>query len=126
MIQTQIYRKYQIKKMGIFLLAFVALYVLLFKPAQAIKGADMYEFITFSNTNRNHLHEKVPTVRSFEDSQDVLTELATPIHAEDLYIIYTQSNELIEIVDARSTEEYKAKHIEGSKSLVGMYKFFSY
>lgn len=36
-------------------------------------------------------------------------------------MIFTQSNELIEIVDARSEDEYHTSHIESAKSLVLFY-----
>lgn len=62
--------------------------------------------------------EKPSIVRTVEDSQDVFTKMAIPISAEELYDIFTRSNELIQIVDARSEEEYKEAHISAAKSLV--------
>lgn len=43
---------------------------------------------------------------------------AKSISVDELYKIRTQSNELIYFIDARSEEEYKAGHIESSRSLV--------
>lgn len=43
---------------------------------------------------------------------------AKSISVDELYMIRTQSNELIYFIDARSEEEYKAGHIESSKPLV--------
>ena len=44
--------------------------------------------------------------------------LADEISAEELYIIRTQSNEYILIVDCRSKREYEESHISGSMPLV--------
>lgn len=37
---------------------------------------------------------------------------------EEFHMIFTQSNELIHVVDCRSQEEYDVCHIAGSKRLV--------
>lgn len=67
---------------------------------------------------RNTPIEKPSIVQTVDDSQDVFKKLAIPIPAEELYDIFTRSNELIQIVDARSEEEYKEAHISAAKSLV--------
>ena len=57
-------------------------------------------------------------MRSVEFGNEVQTAMATSISAQELYIIYTQSNELFELIDVRSEEEFHEKHIERSKHIV--------
>lgn len=54
---------------------------------------------------------------SVEDQQS--GPIAKSIDANELYIICTQSNEYLLLVDARSEEEYLEGHIASSLSLVG-------
>ena len=44
--------------------------------------------------------------------------MAKGMDARELHMIYTRSNELIWIVDARSEEEFDRMHISGAHSLV--------
>ena len=54
---------------------------------------------------------------------DIVEEepIVKSISAQELYIICTQSNEYLLLVDARTEEEYQAGHITSSISLVILY-----
>ena len=124
MINTRIYRRYQMKKLTLFLVGILGLYLILVKPVQAFKEVKSYNLNTNVNTLWNQQPEKAPVIRSIEETQEVLAELASSITAEELYIIFTQSNEYIQIVDARSEKEYKEKHIERAMHVVLVLNFF--
>ena len=64
-------------------------------------------------------------MRNIEYGSEIQTGMAKSISAKELYIIFTQSNEFIELVDVRSEEEYHEKHIERSKHIVFIHSLFA-
>ena len=58
------------------------------------------------------------SIETLEVEEPESEMLAEEISAEELYIIRTQSNEYILIVDCRSKREYEESHISGSMPLV--------
>lgn len=68
-------------------------------------------------TGRELAKDRKNTHQTILDTNAEMPE-AKPISVDELYMIRTQSNELIYFIDARSEEEYKAGHIESSKPLV--------
>ena len=66
---------------------------------------------------RELVKDRKTTHQTILDSNANMPE-AKSISIDELYKIRTQSNELIYFIDARSEEEYKAGHIESSRSLV--------
>lgn len=58
------------------------------------------------------------SIETLEVNEPESEMLAGEISAEELYIIRTQSNEYILIVDARSKEEFEEAHISGAIPLV--------
>ena len=121
MINTTIYRRAQFKKMTLLIIALLSLYAFFFRPVQALIENGLYDMYSMKLINRPNGNEKTVSLRSLDDTQEILTGKATPISADELYMIFTQSNELIEIVDARSEDEYQTSHIESARSLVLFY-----
>ena len=56
--------------------------------------------------------------RSIVEESELDERVAKGMDARELHMIYTRSNELIWIVDARSEEEFDRMHISGAHSLV--------
>lgn len=56
--------------------------------------------------------------RSIVEESELDERVAEGMDARELHMIYTRSNELIWIVDARSEEEFDRMHISGAHSLV--------
>ena len=70
------------------------------------------------NRGRKSVRDNAERQHAVIEERDLDEPAAQSMDARELYVIRTQSNELIWIVDARSEEEYERMHISGAYSLV--------
>ncbi|KAK8823679.1 hypothetical protein WA577_002598 [Blastocystis sp. JDR] len=106
MLGTRIYRKDKMRKIALIAFICVAVYALLFRPSKTVKDLDT-----------KAKAEEEEGRRSIVEESELDERAAEGMDARELHMIYTRSNELIWIVDARSEEEFDRMHISGAHSL---------